>query len=357
MGSSRWRLTLPPLGSPKARRLDARAVGLIEGSGGLVMVAASPLVPERLLMALAGVGALLVGAFAWRTSEHAGAWRRHTYSALSMPVVVLGTAAAETGTPLRLGPVVLAVPLITLACVRPQREVYPQLAWLLLLYGVYVGLTLPVPIAIVAWMATAAAGCMMTVLLCLLRAAVEDLVDELRALAVHDPLTGLPNRLSLREWAPGRRGTTVAVLVVDVDHFKVINDTWGHDVGDQTLVRVANVLAGACRSGDLAVRLGGEEFALCLPVTHPQAVARAEAVREAVRRPCEGVPPVTVSVGVAMGDLDDLPALLRQADAALYQAKRQGRDRVVSAVDLARTASAPVPRLEGPDRTATITGR
>lgn len=88
----------------------------------------------------------------------------------------------------------LAVPRSPSPALRLQHEVYPQLAWVLLLYGAYVGLTLPAPSALVGWMATAAAGCMMTVLLCLLRAAVEELMDELRALAVHDPLTGLPNR-------------------------------------------------------------------------------------------------------------------------------------------------------------------
>lgn len=153
-------------------------------------------------------------------------------------------------------------------------------------------------------------------------------------LADHDPLTGLLNRRGLhrRLLASGPAGTTGAVLL-DVDHFKAVNDRWGHGRGDEVLVRVAAVLAATVRAGDLLARVGGEEF---LVVTTgdgaPGTVALAERLRAAVAADT-GVPAVTVSAGVALcrpgpGVVCLLDELNTQADVLLYRAKADGRNQV-----------------------------
>jgi diguanylate cyclase (GGDEF)-like protein len=171
---------------------------------------------------------------------------------------------------------------------------------------------------------------------------IERLRAELAEEAVRDPLTGLHNRRHLdraleagRHWPVPDQET--AVVVVDVDHFKTVNDRFGHAAGDDVLRAVAGVLRRASRDGDTVARLGGEEFVLLLPgAGRRQAVARAERVRrecaalvhdmagEAVR--------VTVSAGVAVGRVNGAAAgaLLAAADQALYTAKATGRDRVVA---------------------------
>ncbi|MCA0146132.1 diguanylate cyclase [Blastococcus sp. LR1] len=157
--------------------------------------------------------------------------------------------------------------------------------------------------------------------------------------AVTDPMTGLLNRLSLsaRFTEAVRAGGTegsVGLVMCDVDHFKQVNDAYGHERGDQVLIELAIRLRGILREADLAYRVGGEEFVLLLPGRDAGAAERvAERIRRAVAAtPLAGLA-VTVSVGVAtaVGDSASLSQLLREADGALYRAKRDGRDRVVLA--------------------------
>jgi diguanylate cyclase (GGDEF)-like protein len=166
---------------------------------------------------------------------------------------------------------------------------------------------------------------------------------------VRDPLTGLMNRgelvrrlaLELEEGSTPGRG--VALLMVDVDHFKRVNDTHGHPAGDEVLREVARRLNTGHRDQDLVARFGGEEFALVLPdATREGATSVAERLRvrvaEAPIPAGEGVQvTVTVSVGMAIfpGDGGDPAALTAAADRALYAAKRGGRDRVVAAWEAA----------------------
>lgn len=164
--------------------------------------------------------------------------------------------------------------------------------------------------------------------------------QELALLATNDPLTLVANRRGLEDHATRvldlakRTGSTTAVVMFDVDHFKAINDTHGHDVGDRVLVQVATTLRDAMRVHDGLARVGGEEFVVVLARAglHEARIA-AERMRRAVERAGSTVQDglcVTVSAGVAScaaGELD-LTTLLRNADDALYAAKRRGRNRV-----------------------------
>jgi diguanylate cyclase (GGDEF)-like protein len=165
---------------------------------------------------------------------------------------------------------------------------------------------------------------------------------EAEALAATDPLTGLPNRRYFDEFCSllarrRRSGDAVAVLMIDIDKFKVLNDTYGHPVGDEVLKAVAGAIVASVRDDDVPARVGGEEFAVLLRNPGPEvALEVGERVRESVRALDLSdlrVPSVSVSVGVAnaLGPDEPMPDLVRRADQALLRAKRTGRDRVVAA--------------------------
>ncbi|KMO18989.1 GGDEF domain-containing protein [Methylobacterium platani] len=163
----------------------------------------------------------------------------------------------------------------------------------------------------------------------------ERLEAEQRRVADTDPLTGIANRRALA--ADARRalaGGPCALLLFDLDHFKRVNDTFGHAVGDAVLVGFCAAAGQVLPEGAAFGRLGGEEFACLLPgAGAADAAAVAETVRHAVAAMRPDLLPglaVTVSIGVARGT-GDFETLLGQADRALYQAKAQGRDRVVLA--------------------------
>ena len=172
---------------------------------------------------------------------------------------------------------------------------------------------------------------------------------RVRHMAMHDGLTGLYNRrafveIAERELARARRAASpTAALMIDLDHFKRINDAHGHAAGDRVLAEFAARLRAAVRSADVPGRYGGEEFCVLLPGAGlEEACAAAERIRAAVcAQPLGGLAQaVTVSVGVAGSPCSDrtLDDLLARADAALYQAKRNGRNRV--AIDYPQAAAA-----------------
>jgi diguanylate cyclase (GGDEF)-like protein len=164
------------------------------------------------------------------------------------------------------------------------------------------------------------------------------LAAEAQKLALTDPLTGLANRRATLDWlsrlmrASGQVGEPLALLMFDIDHFKRINDCFGHQTGDQVLKRVAQLARAQVRSEDLVGRIGGEEFVCILSgLEAPQARALAERLRLAIAEGSEqgGLPRTTVSVGLALARPDDTPeSLLARADAALYEAKDAGRNQV-----------------------------
>lgn len=167
--------------------------------------------------------------------------------------------------------------------------------------------------------------------------------DSLRQQSIRDTLTQLYNRRYLEETvqrelaAAQRAGSGVAVLMIDVDHFKQFNDRHGHEAGDQALRALARQLEKSCRQSDIACRYGGEEFTLVLiHVTPEQAQARAQELCDRVRTQelhLHGQPlgRITISIGVALFPQhgEDLQALKESADRALYRAKHAGRDRVL----------------------------
>jgi len=166
-------------------------------------------------------------------------------------------------------------------------------------------------------------------------------MQELRRQASQDELTGLKNRRRFEEelratMARGRReGTTGAVLMLDLDDFKRVNDSHGHPAGDRMIGEIAGVLRRRSRESDVLARLGGDEFAIVLPrCDEAQARMTAEAIAEAVRshRPADdAVEPITVSIGIAMFGEDprtSLESVVSEADTAMYAAKDGGRDGV-----------------------------
>ena len=165
--------------------------------------------------------------------------------------------------------------------------------------------------------------------------------------ATRDALTGLSNRRHLlergeHEMARARRERTpLSAIVLDLDHFKRVNDTLGHAGGDAVLRRTAELLRGTIRTADSVGRIGGEEFALVLPATALSgAMQLADALRRAVADDATMPVPVTISLGVTQLRADDgsLADVLRRADLALYRAKAAGRDRI------AAQETEPVPR-------------
>lgn len=164
-----------------------------------------------------------------------------------------------------------------------------------------------------------------------LRSRNRDLFD----MATNDTLTGLPSRRSVDERmtaiASSRRGTPLSVAVVDIDHFKRINDAHGHPAGDAVLISVADGLREACRAKDFVARMGGEEFIVLLPVTsEDDARVVCERIRQTIAARDHGGIPATVSIGFATSEAGqiDIHDLYRLADQALYVAKRAGRNQV-----------------------------
>lgn len=169
------------------------------------------------------------------------------------------------------------------------------------------------------------------------------LETRLNRLARQDPLTRVANRRALSEAgqkAMGRarrQGTPLAVLMIDVDHFKAVNDRWGHGTGDRLLTAVAGAIGGALRSSDLLGRVGGEEFAVLLPEAGMDA---ATGVAERIRKTVEALVvdsdqgPVTCTISAGVAQFDTQPhwdRLIDDADRALYRAKTGGRNRVETA--------------------------
>jgi diguanylate cyclase (GGDEF)-like protein len=197
------------------------------------------------------------------------------------------------------------------------------------------GVDLPVMIAIVG---LALAALLAALVLVWSR---NERMQELAVQASQDPLTGLKNRRRFEEdlrtelARSHRYGIAGALLMLDLDHFKQVNDTLGHPAGDRVLAEIAAVLRGRARETDVLARIGGDEFAVVLPrceLEEAEAVAGeiATAIRERISAE-QGVPPITASIGIApfgTGRRLSYESVLSRADTAMYEAKGSGRDKV-----------------------------
>lgn len=157
-----------------------------------------------------------------------------------------------------------------------------------------------------------------------------------------DKLTGLKNRRFFQEQLEAqlkRYGETrvpFSLLIVDIDHFKQVNDTWGHPMGDEVLASLAQILTSHTHGEDMAARYGGEEFVLILPNADiVESKRRAEVIRAAVAQATWKIGHITVSIGIAtVTERDSDATLLQKADLALYASKEHGRNRVTHTMDL-----------------------
>ncbi len=148
--------------------------------------------------------------------------------------------------------------------------------------------------------------------------------------ASHDKLTGLYNRVGYDDLLTNTDMHSCALLLVDVDNFKTINDTYGHDMGDRVLKNIAKVLKDSFRSNDFICRIGGDEFAAIMVNSGPQFTelirGKVSRMNDKLQHPEEGLPPISVSVGVAFGcETHGTGSIVKDADLALYEVKENGR--------------------------------
>jgi diguanylate cyclase (GGDEF)-like protein len=229
-------------------------------------------------------------------------------------------------------------------------QAFLQVACVGFAYGLVLHFQNAVAVPTARWLITLGTVLAAGILIAVLKRRVETLVERLSHSASTDPLTGLLNRRGFEECFDyelerARRGSgRLSLVLLDLDHFKIVNDHFGHAAGDGALERLGDVLLASKRQIDTAARVGGEEFALLLPESD---VGGAFTVCERVRRRVRDVfarnefatvgaealdPPLTVSLGIASFPIDGTsPAeLLSAADHALYEAKRRGRDRTIT---------------------------
>ncbi len=252
------------------------------------------------------------------------------YAAFALPAatVQLSLGVFVSGDPANPGAVLyVAIALFAAYFFRPPVAV-AEVAFAGLAYAAALAPIASPAVALDRWMFTFGVAAAAAVVIAGLR-------DRLVALARADALTGLANRRAFSERLRAelgrarREGTPVAVVLVDVDGFKQVNDTRGHDAGDETLRAIARVLEGTRRGHDLAARIGGDEFAVLLTGGAGDAV-RALGDRMMAAIGADGTLP-TLSLGAAVAPHDGITpaALLAAADGALYAAKQAGRARLV----------------------------
>jgi diguanylate cyclase (GGDEF)-like protein len=270
----------------------------------------------------------------------AGSRRPEFISAVSILVLELVVTAAAAGTGGARSPMLgwLIVPIVMLAARFPSRVVGGGVTIGIVCALAAVGIAELVP-RVRPFPPALAVGCWLALLASMVAATIALLSAEMKSRgdALIDPLTGLPNRLALATRLAqtasqaANLNAWVSIAMLDIDHFKNVNDTHGHDVGDHVLRTAAYEMRRALRTFDAVYRLGGEEFLVLLPGVSPSdALDVANRLRVAVaERPAKGVS-ITISGGVsgALGAEVDTDLLIRQADEALYTAKHGGRDQV-----------------------------
>lgn len=277
----------------------------------------------------------LFGLYLMRTRRRVPNWLANAIPSAAAVLICLPTSTDET--PAELGPLLLTWPVTFSAAVLSARVAWATVGVAGVVFAVFVSFSRGVD-GVMLWIEAVSSLVVICWMVVRLQNQSLRLREALANLARTDPLTGLVNRRGFdealaREHARNRRGgPPMALLLVDIDHFKRVNDSWGHQAGDVTLHRLGELLTASFRQVDVVGRIGGEEFAVLLTGSAPnEAVARAHLLCDTVRAAArEWEHPITVSVGVATHPAAaPSPAdLLAAADAALYAAKAAGRDRV-----------------------------
>jgi diguanylate cyclase (GGDEF)-like protein len=281
------------------------------------------------------------------------AWRRPPEPVLaSLPAagLVLAGVAVAIAEPLASTPTYALLPILASAYYGTPRRLAVETAAYLVGLAVVMALWVDPGVRGAVYIGTVIPAVCVALVVSVLKQRLAAHVDGLHHRAATDPLTGLLNHGAFGaalESAVERcraAGEPAALLLLDIDHFKQVNDRFGHQHGDQTLRVVSEVLAAHKRRGDLLGRVGGEEFALLLPDAGKDAAHRvAERVRTAVRAATAGTQsPLTVSIGIASWSPTVATShdLLQAADRALYAAKARGRDRAVDLGQATRPVAA-----------------
>ena len=274
-------------------------------------------------------------------------------------VCPLGTVATSVAMalaePVGLTPIFYLLPMLVGSYFLPRGEIAANFLFALLCCGLALSQWVDPGLRLAMFMAVALITGVVTVVVLSLRERIRRLVTQLGDLATHDSLTGALNRGAFEQRLEAELARTervaapCALVVLDIDHFKRINDTLGHAAGDTALRALADAVRTAKRRSDVFGRIGGEEFAVVLPDTGlGGATTFAEKLRRSLRATMGDI---TVSFGVtdARSAGRTVRGMLHSADVALYDAKRAGRDRVV-------TATAAQPWSRSDDMIAAIAG-
>jgi diguanylate cyclase (GGDEF)-like protein len=328
--------------SPNAADLELmRIVAILQylvgGSTLLIAAAVLPDLDTSDNRAYLGLGALAVVMAGVRFLQRGHMTLTHARIS-NLAGLVFIAAIVAVSRPIGATPAFYLWPVLTAAYFLRRRDLFVVFALFLISFAIALwGFTdneaefqIFVPLILVVFVVTA--------LVRLMRESLSAVIGDLELTAATDDLTGLPNRASFtrackRDLERARRhDTPFSVVVVDLDHFKAVNDNLGHAAGDDALRRFASLVTAECRGGDLPARYGGEEFVIALQETGvTEAIRFAERLRARTESAtANDVAPLTVSVGVATRrPTDEDPALIiARADAALYAAKAGGRNRV-----------------------------
>ena len=291
----------------------------------------------RLLNYALSALAVLLGFVLLRAASLVPDWVINVLPSVAALMVCIPTAIDKTPSPL--GPLLLTWTVTFAAAVLSARAAWTTLGVVVSFFGVIAAVARGVD-GVILWLEVAASLTVICWMVAQLQAQSNRLRSRLANLARTDPLTGLLNRRAFdealaREHARQQRGgDSMALLLVDIDHFKQVNDSWGHQAGDQTLRQLGELLPDCFRAMDVVGRLGGEEFGVLIPDCQPeQALDRAHELCDTVRtRTRTWQHPITVSVGVAWTAWTAYPPeeLFAIADSGLYAAKASGRDQVRS---------------------------
>jgi diguanylate cyclase (GGDEF)-like protein len=338
---------MQPIHGPEAMR---RAQAWLYVGGGLILLAILA-APDRdpsdhtALLAIAGsLLVLSVPQFLWRGMPD---WALLGFLALGIVSVSVCVGILR---PMVLTPVFYIWSFLLAANHLSRRQIAFQYGLMAATYAAVLGFLAAPQDRLIAFVTMTAMLAMIVAVVVRLRERNQRLVTRLRETATCDSLTGALNRGAFEEHLRAQRarslrdGRPYAVAIIDVDHFKLVNDEHGHAAGDAALVRLAGLVRSHTRAGDVFARVGGEEFALLLADTDVEGAATlAESLRGVVRRETAYDPvPLTVSIGVAAtGDEREADVMLA-ADRALYGAKRAGRDRVMRGGGDATVVRAPV---------------